>query len=58
MKLNWNNLDVRCRQEFCQGAGMAEHLANYSWEELDEFIRVLLADSIGRRSKGKLELCG
>jgi hypothetical protein len=58
MKLNWNNLDVRCRQEFCWSAGLVEPLASKSWEEIDEWIQGLLADSLGRRSKGRLELCG
>jgi hypothetical protein len=57
MKLNWDKLDVQSREEICWGACISEKLTSKSWKELDEWLRVLLADSIEKRSKGKLQLC-
>lgn len=58
LKLNWNEQHVQSREEFCLGAGIAEKLACKRWEELELWIQLSLADSIKRRSRGRLELGG
>lgn len=58
MKLRWNQLHVQSREEICWGAGVSEKLASKSWEDMEEWLQMLLNVSVERRSKAKLELCG
>ena len=44
------------REEICYGACISQKLAVKSWEELDEWLQLMLSDSLERRSKGKLQL--
>ena len=56
MKLSWNKLHVQSRQEICWGACASEKLATKSWQQLDEWLHSLLANSVAIRSKGRLQL--
>lgn len=58
LKLNWNQLHIQSREEICHGAAMSERLADRAWNELELWTQMLLADSLEKRSKGKLWLCG
>jgi hypothetical protein len=56
--MNWNQLHLQARQEICHGAGIAEKFAGKTWEELESWMKELLADSFNRRTGGKAELTG
>ena len=58
LKLNWNELHVQSREEICFGAAISKELAGKSWVELEMWIQLLLADSLKRRSGGRLQLDG
>jgi hypothetical protein len=58
LKLNWNELHVQSREEICWGAMISEKLASVRWEEFESWVRMLLADSMERRSRGKVTLTG
>ena len=56
--LNWNKVHVQCRQEICFGANVSEKMADKSWEELDLWLQLQLADSVEMRWKGRIQLRG
>ncbi|MEP6663522.1 MAG: hypothetical protein ABJC04_07635, partial [Verrucomicrobiota bacterium] len=56
LKLKWDELNVQSREEFCQGACVVTKLASKRWHEIESWLQFSLADSIQRRSKGRLQL--
>jgi hypothetical protein len=58
VNMNWNQLHLQSRQEICHGAGISEKIADKTWEELESWMKELLADSFSRRTCGKAELTG
>lgn len=56
LKLDWDSLTIQSREEFCQGACVFTKLSAKKWRELEPWLQYLLADSIHRRSKGRLRL--
>ncbi len=53
MKLNWNNLHLLSREEICIGACVSLRLASKPWEEVEPWLRELLALSFGQRTLGR-----
>ncbi len=51
-------MHVQSREEICFGAAISKKLAGKQWGELEQWIQLLLVDSLKLRSKGRLELDG
>ncbi len=58
LKMNWNRMHIQSRQDICLGAMISEKLAAEPWEKLEPWIQMHLADSMERRSRGKVQLGG
>ena len=58
LKLEWNQLHIQSRQELCFGACMYEALASKPWDELEEWIQMLIVDSVASRTSRRVELIG
>jgi hypothetical protein len=57
LKMNWNKMHVGSRREICRIACMSELFASKSWEKLEKWVQILLADSIAIRSGQTVQLC-
>jgi hypothetical protein len=56
VKLNWNDLDPLSREEICIGACISMKLASEPWEEIEPWLRELLAFSLEQRTWEKAAL--
>lgn len=54
--MNWNDLHLLSREEVCSGACVSTKFATKSWDELELWLQILLADSVKLRSMERLEL--
>lgn len=52
----WDEMHPMSRQEICSNTAVNEEIANLPWSDVDEWLRVLLAESLSRRTHGRVTL--
>ena len=57
MKMSWNEMHIQSREAICWSACLSESFGTKLWEELEEWVRVMLADYIASRSNQAVQLC-
>lgn len=57
LKLNWNEMHVQSHRTICWFACLSESVGAKSWEELEVWVQMLLADYVAGRSNQAVQLC-
>lgn len=50
MTLHWNDLHILAREELLYGACINTRFAHQEWEELEDWLKILIQGSLERRS--------
>ena len=50
LELHWGTLDNQTREEILSNACVSERLRHYEWDEIDNWLKVILIDNMEARS--------
>jgi len=56
LKMNWNDMHIQSRRAICWNACLSEFFGVKRWEELEEWVQMLLADYVASRSNQTVQL--